>query len=79
MKSENQQNQEFEAKLKEFFTLEIPKKDFAKYVRHLNFMVMTASLKEGNSILLQEEVANYTFWLNELAEILDPYLKAEEN
>ena len=69
-------SEELETRLKEFFTNVIDPKDMAKAIRQANYMLTLSVIREKDS-LGKINLENFYYWLNELAEVLDPYLVVE--
>lgn len=71
-------SKETETKLNDFFNNAIDPKSMAKAIRQVNYILALGVLREHET--LKNEVNNLEnsfYWLNELAEILNPYLDAE--
>lgn len=71
-------SKEAETRLMNFFNETIDPKDMAKAIRHINYVLTLGIMSEDE--MLQNEVANLRgsfYWLNELAEVLSPYLDEE--
>ena len=66
-------------KLIEFFDKVIDPVDMAKNIRRINYILsLTAIRIDDNTNCLNEKwLDNGFYWINELAEILDPYLNIE--
>ena len=76
--STNHLSKEFETRLKDFFIDIIDPKDMAKSIRQVNYALSLCSMRGCET--LESELSNIDdnfYWLNRLAEILDPYLDAE--
>ena len=76
--STNHLSKEFETRLKDFFTDIIDPKDMAKSIRQVNYALSLCSMRGCET--LESELSNIDdnfYWLNRLAEILDPYLDVE--
>lgn len=76
--STNNLSKETETKLNVFFNNTIDPKSMAKAIRQVNYILALGVLREHET--LKNEVNNLEnsfYWLNELAEILNPYLDAE--
>ena len=61
-----------------FFNNSIDSKSMAKTIRQVNFLIALNAIREDG--FMKTETVNIEdgfFWLNELAEILDPYLGIE--
>ncbi|OXA95758.1 hypothetical protein [Flavobacterium hercynium] len=67
-----------ETRLIEFFNKKIEAKVMAKMIRKLNFIVALGIMREDETLQLEiENVEDGYFWLNELAEVLDPYFESD--
>lgn len=67
-----------EHQMNDFFTDKISPKDFAKRVRRLNHLVALFALRVNeNEGLNKEWLEDGFYWINELAETLDPFLEIE--
>lgn len=68
-------SEEVETRLKDFFNDVIDAKDMAKMLRQVNYALSLSSMR-GCEILDSElcHVDDNFYWLNKLAEVLDPYL-----
>lgn len=76
--STNNLSKEAETRLLNFFNNTIEPETLAKTIRQLNYIVALGVLRKHET--LQNEIINVEngfFWLNELAEILNPYLDLE--
>ena len=76
--STNALSKETELRLTEFFNNSIDSKSMAKTIRQVNYMLALNVIREDG--FLKTETINLEdsfFWLNQLAEALDPYLDVE--
>ncbi|MCD0467075.1 hypothetical protein [Flavobacterium sp. ENC] len=73
--STNTFSKEAEARLIDFFHHTIAPKDMAKVIRQVNYTLALGVMREKET--RQNGIENNFYWLNELAEILNPYLEAE--
>lgn len=76
--STNTLSKEAETRLINFFKDTIEPNDMAKAIRQLNYVLALGVLRQHET--LQNEIGyleNSFYWLNELAEILNPYLDVE--
>jgi hypothetical protein len=67
-----------ETRLTNFFNNTIDPKEMAKAIRQVNYILALGVLREHET--LKNEVNNLEnsfYWLNELAEVLNPYLDEE--
>lgn len=67
---------EVEIRLTDFFTNTVDPKDMAKAIRQINYILALNVMKEKGALEIGN-LENGFYWLNELAEILDPYLDVE--
>ncbi len=67
-----------ELKINEFFTTEIDNKSMALYIRRTLFVISKNALETQESGMYFDWLAKGYFWLNELAERLDPYLDKKD-
>jgi hypothetical protein len=77
--STNNFSKETEARVVNFFADSIDPKDMAKYIRRINFILAQTVIceDEKRNVVNKEWLDSGFYYLNELAEILDPYLDAE--
>jgi len=76
--STNTLSKETEKKLIDFFNESVDPKVMAKTIRQLNYLVALGVMREHET--LQNNTTNLKhsfYWLNELAEVLNPYLDIE--
>ncbi|MNQ10336.1 hypothetical protein D3C85_231680 [compost metagenome] len=75
--STNTLSKETELRLTEFFNNSIDFKSMAKTIRQVNYMLALNVLKP--EVIQPENInlENNIYWLNKLAETLDPYLEVE--
>ncbi|MFH6994176.1 hypothetical protein [Flavobacterium sp. FlaQc-48] len=76
--STNTLSKEAETRLMNFFNNTIDPKEMAKSIRQANYILALGVMREHET--LQNEKANLEnsfYWLNQLAEILNPYLDEE--
>ncbi|RZJ47731.1 MAG: hypothetical protein EOO44_22045 [Flavobacterium sp.] len=71
--STNTFSKETETRLLDFFNHRIDIEDMAKIIRQVNYTLALGVLKDQGATNLE----NNFYWLNELAEILNPYLDKE--
>jgi hypothetical protein len=78
MMSTNTFSKETELRLTEFFNNSIDSKSMAKCIRQVNY-ILALNVMHENEFLQQENINldESFYWLNKLAEILDPYLEVE--
>lgn len=71
-------SKETEKRLITFFNELIDPKDLAKAIRQLHYVIGLSLVMEEETVYAQKENLKKGFyWLNELAEILHPYLEVE--
>jgi len=71
-------SKELETRLKDFFTDVIDAKDMAKAIREVNFALSLSLMRRCET--LESEIKHIDddfYWLNRLAEVLDPYLNID--
>ncbi|MCM0665106.1 hypothetical protein [Flavobacterium tyrosinilyticum] len=76
----NDLSEETEKKLLDFFNNVIDAKDLAKAIRQLNYAIALVVMRDderGYVYAQRENLEKGFYWLNELAEILHPYLEVE--
>ena len=74
----NTLSKETELRLNEFFNQETDPKSFAKTIRKVNYLLALSLMRECETMQIDpKSVEEGYFWLNELAEILNPYLEIE--
>ena len=76
--STNTLSKETELRLKDFFSTTVDPVSLAKAIRRQNYLISLSLIRECET--LQSETVNLEkgfYWLNELAEILNPYLDVE--
>jgi hypothetical protein len=68
-------SKETETRLMEFFNNAIDPKDMAKSIRQVNYVLSLCAMKGSETVLFGlDNVEDNFYWLNQLAEVLDPYL-----
>jgi hypothetical protein len=73
-------SKETEKRLLDFFNNVIDAKDLAKAIRQLNYAIALVVMRDderGYVYAQKENLEKGFYWLNELAEILHPYLEVE--
>jgi len=64
--------------LTDFFNNTIEPEEMSKAIRKLNYILALGLMREDKTLKNQiEDVENSFYWLNELAEVLNPYLNVE--
>ncbi len=74
----NHLSEEAKTRLMNFFSHVIEPKEMAKVIRQANYLLAISAIRENQD--LQNEMINFEdsfYWLNELAETLNPYLSVE--
>lgn len=72
-------SKETELRLNEFFNQATDPKSFAKAIRRVNYLLAMSLMRECETLQIDmKSVEDGYFWLNELAEILNPYLEVDE-
>ncbi|WP_264554200.1 hypothetical protein [Flavobacterium sp. N2038] len=68
---------EMETRLNDFFTDKIDCKEMAKLIREVNNALSICVMRKCETIEAEiKNVDDNFYWLNKLAEVLDPYLEA---
>jgi hypothetical protein len=76
--STNTLSKEAEIRIIDFFSKTVDPKSMAKTIRHLNYLLALSVMRENETLKLEMiNLENGFYWLNELAEILNPYLDVE--
>ena len=76
--SVNSLTKETELRLNEFFNQETDPKSFAKTIRKVNYLLAMSLMRDCETMQIDpKSVEEGYFWLNELAEILNPYMEME--
>ncbi|MFH7011955.1 hypothetical protein ACHRV5_08765 [Flavobacterium sp. FlaQc-52] len=66
---------EVETRLTDFFTNKIDPKDMAKTIRRFKYLIALSVLEESEVFPFEKtNLKDDFYWLNELTEVLDPYL-----
>lgn len=76
--SANHLSKEAEIRLMNFFNNTIDPQEMAQSIRQVNYVLALGALRQHET--LQNEIDNLQnsfYWLNELAEVLNPYLDEE--
>ncbi|MFH6986741.1 hypothetical protein ACHRVW_03250 [Flavobacterium collinsii] len=64
-----------ETRLKDFFKDFIEPKDMARMLRQVNYVLSVSSMRGCEAIETElSSIDDNFYWLNKLAEVLDPYL-----
>ena len=76
--STNTLSKEAEKRLTDFFNHTIEPEGMAKAIRQVNYLLALGVMREHETLQTQiNNLENSFFWLNELAEVLNPYLSLE--
>ncbi|OXA94460.1 hypothetical protein [Flavobacterium hercynium] len=76
--STNTFSKETEQRLSDFFNHTIAPDQMAKALRQANFLLALGLMRENETLQLElTKLENSFYWLNELAEILNPHLNLE--
>ncbi|WP_166922645.1 hypothetical protein [Flavobacterium poyangense] len=76
--STNTFSKETELRVIDFFNNSIDSKSMAKTIRQVNYLFALNVMREQESLQLDNTNFDDSFyWLNKLAETLDPYLEVE--
>ncbi|KUJ62115.1 hypothetical protein AR687_08810 [Flavobacteriaceae bacterium CRH] len=76
--STNTLSKEAELRLTDFFNKTVDPNTMAKTIRRFNHLVALSLMRENETFQLDmTNLENGFYWLNELAEILNPYLDVE--
>ncbi|MBP1225290.1 hypothetical protein [Flavobacterium sp. 1355] len=76
--SVNSLSKETELRLNEFFNQETDPVRFAKTIRKVNYLLAMSLMRDCETMQIDPKaVEQGFFWLNELAEILNPYLETD--
>lgn len=74
----NALSKEEEIRLIRFFNETVEPKVIAKAIRQLNYTLALSVMRENETLLNKmDKLEDSFYWLNELAEILNPYLETE--
>ncbi len=75
----NTLSKEEETRLLDFFNKSVDPKNMAKTIRQVNYMLSLSLMRECEVLEIDKKnLENGFFWLNELAEILNPYLDVND-
>ena len=74
----NHLSEEVEARLSEFFTKTINPEEMAKTIRQVNYVLSLCAIRGCETVETEfNNLEDNFYWLNKLAEVLDPYLEVE--
>ena len=72
----NHLSKETEIRLIEFFTKTIDPKEMAKTIRQVNYVLSLCAMRSCETVETEfNNLEDNFYWLNKLAEVLDPYLE----
>ncbi|MCD0464089.1 hypothetical protein D0817_23270 [Flavobacterium cupreum] len=76
--STNTFSKETELRLNDFFTQSIDPESMAKTIRHVNYLLALGVMRDHEPLHSDKRSLEVCFyWMNELAEILNPYLDVD--
>lgn len=76
--STNSLSKEAETRLVNFFNKTIEPETMAKAIRQLNYLLALEVMRKNQTLQNEiDNIENSFYWLNELAEVLNPYLDVE--
>jgi len=76
--STNTLSKEAETRLMNFFNHTIEPEIMAKVIRQLNYLLALEVMRKNQTLQSEiDNIENSFYWLNELAEVLNPYLDVE--
>jgi hypothetical protein len=76
--STNTLTKETQLRLTDFFNKSIDPISMAKTIRQVNYILALSLMRESETVKFDKiSLENGFYWLNELAETLNPYLDAE--
>ncbi|MBS7254128.1 hypothetical protein [Flavobacterium branchiicola] len=75
--STNTLSKEAEIRLMNFFNDRIDPQSMAKALRQVNFTLALEVMNDKENVLQEAKLKDNFYWLNELAETLNPYLDLE--
>ncbi|TPG42317.1 hypothetical protein [Flavobacterium pectinovorum] len=74
----NTLSKEAETRLLDFFNKSVDPQSLAKTIRQVNYMLALSLMRKCETLEIDKtNLENGFYWLNELAEILNPYLDVE--
>lgn len=74
----NHLSKETETRLLEFFTKTIDPEEMAKTIRQVNYVLSLCAIRGCETVETEfNNLDDNFYWLNKLAEVLDPYLDVE--
>ena len=71
-------SKETETRLIEFFRKTVDSEDMAKTIRQVNYVLSLCAMRGCETVETEfNNLEDNFYWLNKLAEVLDPYLEVE--
>lgn len=71
-------SEDVETRLRDFFTDVVFPKDMAKTIREVNYVLSLCVMRKCETLEFDiKNIDDNFYWLNRLAEILDPYLEID--
>ena len=71
-------SKETETRLIDFFRQTIDSEDMAKTIRQVNYVLSLCAMRGCETVETEfNNLEDNFYWLNKLAEVLDPYLEVE--
>jgi len=71
-------SKETETRLIEFFTKTINPEEMAKTIRQVNYVLSLCAIRGCETVETEfNNLDDNFYWMNKLAEVLDPYLEVE--
>ena len=71
-------SKETETRLIDFFRKTIDSEDMAKTIRQVNYVLSLCAMRGCETVETEfNNLEDNFYWLNKLAEVLDPYLEVE--
>lgn len=71
-------SKETEIRLIDFFNKTVDSKDLAKTIRQVNYVLSLCAIRGCETVETEfNNLEDNFYWLNKLAEVLDPYLDVE--
>ncbi|SNR23260.1 hypothetical protein [Flavobacterium sp. ov086] len=76
--STNTLSKETETRLIDFFNKSVDPQSMAKTIRRLNYLLALSIMRDYQTLQTDKiSIEDGFYWLNELAEVLNPYLNVE--
>lgn len=71
-------SEEVEMRLKDFFTNTVDSDEMAKTIRQVNYVLSLCAMRGCETVETEfNNLEDNFYWLNKLAEVLDPYLDGQ--